>query len=200
MKIGYAASLVAVFISASAAHSTEVDPQIYQPYTKSAYPKTFAKWGAKGIKKIDRYRKAAAITAAASPKCDKVELSELSENRSSPPNGIVILVDCANGERFYLTSSDIEGGKSAQSLAEKTSTLDEAALIDLCDAATRKVLKYPSTYSRTWGQPKVYRAPQGNVVVTIEFTAKNDLGAELPQQARCVTDDRGSHPPEISGR
>lgn len=180
--------------------AAEIDPGVFEPYTKAGFPKTFAKWGTAGVKKIDKYRVLAAKAAATSDRCDRVDVAELSDSRSSPPANIVIFVDCANGERFYLSSAELDAGNATKSNKEKTSQLSDPSLIETCRAATQRALTFPSSYSEAWTAPKVYRAPQGNVAVTIEFTAKNELGIDVPQQSRCVTDDRGMHQPEVSNR
>jgi hypothetical protein len=181
--------------------AAEVPASVYEPMQRKNYPKTFATWGVGGVKKIDSLRKQAAFKAARSPECDGVAISELSSNRSSPPDKIVIFVDCENGKRFYFDAADVLAGGVAQTQETKMKRISDDEAKAACEKSVRASLDFPSTMRLSWSGKSVYRAPTtGNIVVTFDFNAKNRLGAELPYRARCIMDDRGQHPPEITGR
>ena len=182
------------------AHEAGRDPSALAPYDAKSYPKTYATWGAKGVKKIETYRGLAAKSVSANLGCDFIEAVDLSDNRSVPPNKIVIFVDCRNGARFYLSSVELDAGSRAKSIADVTGGYTDSQLDKQCEDAVIATLRFPSSFDRKFGTTSVYRAPQGNAVVTFDFTAKNGLGIELPQSARCVTDDRGIQPPELKDR
>ncbi|MBV2144248.1 hypothetical protein KUG47_12160 [Falsochrobactrum sp. TDYN1] len=186
--------------SVSFATADKIDSNVYDPYTPQNYPKTFKTWGKKGAASINKYRVLAAEEAIKNPRCDFVETSELSDNRSSPPNNVVIFVDCRNGERFYLSSAEIDAKSGATSIKERTVSITDHEAIQQCEAAVVRMLKFPSSFDKGWFSSNVQRASQGNVVVTFDFSAKNGLGIDLPQGARCVFDDRGMHLPEITNR
>lgn len=200
MRVFLACVLFALPTLATAAPHERIDSNVYDPYTSKAYPKTFKSWGKKGVAKINKYRVLAAEMAIKNPQCDFVETAELSDNRSSPPNEIVIFVDCQNGQRFYLSSGEIDANSGAASIEQKTARLKDRQAVKQCETAVARMLKFPSSFDKSWFSSSVYRAPQGNVVVTFDFTAKNGFGIDLPQQARCVFDDRGMHQPEITNR
>lgn len=195
-------TLMVLFVSVSVAPlwASEPNPETYAPYTRKGFEKTFKKWGDAGMERVNEYRKKATFAVANSSSCDKVEYADLSDNRSQPPNKIVVFVDCANGQRFYLDNTELDKQASATSIADRTRGLNDKDLISSCETAIRQSLRFPSSFDKAWFTTNVYRAPQGNVVVTFDFTAKNGFGIDLPQQARCVTDDRGTHPPEIYNR
>jgi hypothetical protein len=195
-------AMSAIFLClGQAALAAEVPASVYKPMDRKTYPKAFATWGAAGVKKIDTLRKQAALKAAQSSECDKVDISELSSTRSSPPDNIVILTDCANGKRFYFNAADLQAGGAPVSQETKMKRVSDEEAKAACENSVRASLEFPSTMSLSWGGKSVYRAPTtGNVVVTFDFDAKNRLGAELPYKARCVIDDRGLNLPEISGR
>lgn len=193
-------SLAFLIMSLTAGTAHSLDPATYDPYTQKGYPKTFEKWGKAGVNRINKYRKLAAELVAKSDRCDNVEFADLSDNRSAPPKNIVVFVDCSNGERFYLTSTELDAGAVAKSKSQSTRALKDSAAISQCEKAVSLALKFPSSMSKEWFSSNVYRAPGGNVVVTFDFSAKNGFGIDLPQTARCVFDDRGMSPPEIVGR
>ncbi|MGB3810822.1 MAG: hypothetical protein WA943_12060 [Parvibaculum sp.] len=194
---GFAATLISV------AFAAEVDPGAYEPYTRDQYPKTFEKWGTAGVRKIDKVRAAAAKKAAASRECDKVEYAELSDARSTPKKRIVVFVDCTNGKRFYISDSEvaIPGDAPVQSEETKMRALPDRVAIERCETALKASLKFPSSYNAVWGGKGVYRAPTtGKVVATIDFTAKNGFGNEIPQRAQCFFSSAGMTGPELSDR
>lgn len=195
-----AALMAFLMVAVTPLWAAEPNPETYAPYTRKGFEKTFKKWGEAGMKRVNEYRKKAAFAAASSSSCDKVEYADLSDNRSLPPKKIVVFVDCANGQRFYLDNDELDKQASASSIADRTRGLKDSDLISSCETSIRQSLKFPSSFDKSWFSTNVYRAPQGNVVVTFDFTAKNGFGMDLPQQARCVTDDRGTHPPEIYNR
>lgn len=76
-------------------------------YTRSGYPRTYATWGDEGVERIKERELAAANHVARSGQCDRVSYVGLSEKESSPPSEIVVYVDCANGNRFYVGSYEL---------------------------------------------------------------------------------------------
>lgn len=86
-------------------------------YTPGTYPKTFAAWGEEGVRRISEMERKAAEHVANSPACDRIELVGLSEQRSVPPSEIVVYVDCANRNRFYVGADELN--KSPGSLTFK---------------------------------------------------------------------------------
>ena len=170
------------------------------PITKKSYPKTYAKWGAANIKKINGLLKPAALIAAKSSSCDTVDIIDLSNNRSKPPNRIVFYADCVNGERFYISEADIKNDKPAISKQNTTKNISDIDATNACKEEVKAILQFPSSFDRKAFTTAVYRAPAGNIAITFDFDAKNGMGLVLPQKARCVIDDRGINPPEISNR
>ncbi|GJE16130.1 hypothetical protein [Methylobacterium marchantiae] len=95
------------------AQSKDVDPFAYAPYSAIANPRIAAKWGADALPAINLLRKDAALKIARHADCNRVSTSELSESRSAKPDNWVIVVDCDNGRRFYVTKSEIDKDKSS---------------------------------------------------------------------------------------
>jgi hypothetical protein len=170
----------------------KIAPDAVTPYTKKAYPTFYSAWGAAGMKKVNDLMPLAAAKAAASPECNKVELVELSQQRSTPGKNIIFFVDCANRKRFYIDQSQLASAAVAKSQTNKMAALSDSQAKEMCDRAIKVKLNNPLTYDRQYTTTSVYRAPtNGNVVVEFKFEAKNDLGAPLPHKARCTFTDRG---------
>lgn len=167
-----------------------IDPGVFRPYTREGgWNKTIDSWGSAGIKRVQALREEAARTAAANPKCDAVELSEISGSRSRPPTRPVVYVDCKNGERFYLSESDV--GSALTSEIDKGKRFSSAELITRCTEEVRAQLSLPSTFDQSMFSVSDRQGTTGNRVVEFNFTAKNRLGLELPASARCIMTTQG---------
>ena len=177
----------------------KISPHAVIPITQKSYPKLYAAWGASGVKQINDSMPLAANKAAASPECDKVDLVEISQNRSTPGKKIVFFVDCANQKRFYIEDSELKTTTPVQSQTGKMAALSDTQATSDCESAIKSKLTNPLTFNRQFGTTSVYRAPTtGNVVVQFTFESKNNLGAKLPSNARCVFTDRGIEEASIS--
>ena len=185
------AAALAIIVSPALANP-KIAPHAVMPITQKSYPKLYAAWGAAGVKRINELMPKAAQKAAASAECDKVDLVEISQNRSTPGKKIVFFVDCANTKRFYIEDTELSTAGPAQSQAAKMSALSDSQATQNCESAIKAQLTNPLTFNRKMGTTSVYRAPTtANVVVQFTFEAKNNLGALLPSKAKCVITDRG---------
>ncbi|WIA54308.1 hypothetical protein N6H05_14675 [Sphingobium sp. WTD-1] len=186
-------------ISAQRVGAAPIDPGVYSPYVReNGWQKTFAKWGDAGVRRIQKLREAAAETVAQNPKCDAVELSEISDQRSAPPDSPVVYVDCRNSERFYLSEADVGGQLSSEK--EKGSRFSSAELISRCTSEVKSRLNLPSTFDRDFFSVSDRQGTSGNRVVEFTFEAKNALGLTLPASARCVMTTQGQFEVEINER
>lgn len=179
--------------------NARIAPHAVIPVTKKSYPELYAAWGADGVRQINELMPLAAKKAAASPDCDKVDLVEISQSRSTPGKNIVFFVDCENRKRFYIGQSDLRSSAAAQSQTGKMASLTDTQATSTCESAIKAQLRNPLTFKRQFGTTSVSRAPTtGNVVVQFSFEARNDPGGVLPSKARCVLTDRGIEEASIS--
>lgn len=186
-------------IAAPAFANPKIAPHAVMPITQNSYPKLYAAWGTAGVKRINELMPKAAQKAAASPECDKVDLVELSQSRSTPGKKIVFFVDCVNTKRFYIEDSELAATAPAQSQTAKMSGMSDSQATLSCESAIKAQVMNPLTFNRKMGTTSVYRAPTtGNVVVQFTFEAKNNLGALVPSKAKCVITDRGIEEASIS--
>lgn len=181
------ASKSAAPVKAAATPVAEIDPGVFQPITSSGFPKAFATWKSAGFERINALRIAAAQAAAKNPKCDYVELSELSTARSSPPQTPVVYVDCRNGERFYIGESDLEGSLATE--GEKGARLSKTDAILTCEESLKRQLTVPLSLDRDLLNTAASQAATtGNWVVEFTFKSQNGLGAKVPRRAHCTID------------
>lgn len=88
--------------------AAEIDPNVFQEYTRDQWPDTFSAWDVKGIKKIQTMRVKAARVVAEDRSCDRVETADIAPSGSVPPHRPVVWVECQNGLRRYFTQNDLK--------------------------------------------------------------------------------------------
>lgn len=164
----------------------KIAPGAVSKYTKKSYPKLYQKWGDKGVARLNNALPLAALKAAKSPECDRVEVVDVSDQRSQPPTQAVFFVDCANGKRFYMTMAELEKNAPAESELSKAARITDASLISSCEREIKPQLARPSTYNRRLTDTSVYRPASGRSVVTYSLTGKNALGETMQLKARCT--------------
>lgn len=159
--------------------------------TKDGYPKTYNTWGKEWIDKINNMMPLAVEAVAANPKCDAPEMIGLSENRSTPKEEAVFFVDCANYERFFVSQNELKEGTELQAESEVLAG-DPSKYIEPCKDLIKAQLTYPSSFKAVFGGTNAFKGTSGNVVVEMDFTAKNGLGNEIPQSAKCLFTTSGT--------
>lgn len=177
--------------------SAKISPDAAFLIEGEGWDKTRREWGSAGIKRINAAMPKAAEKAAQSPTCDYVEIVGISD-RSKPRSMAVFYVDCRNGQRFYVSEDDLKSDAAPVSKNAQTAAISDSTAVEACERSVKSQLNYPLSFDRDLLNTRVYRAPTGNIAVDFTFQAKNALGAELPQRARCVIDDTGIEPAQIS--
>ena len=175
--------------NAAESHSAPIDPDVFDRYERRDWPKLYSKWGENGIRRIQKLRESAAASVAKNPKCDAVDISDISESRSTIPDNPVVYVDCRNGERFYIDESDAK--HMVNSEKEKGRRFSTSELIKMCTAGVKSKLNIPDSFSQSIFSVSDYLGDSGNRVIQFDFEAKNRLGLTLPAKARCIMTTRG---------
>ena len=157
-------------------------------YDKKAYPKLYKKWGEKAVEEMNGYLPRIAEHVAREDSCDTVESVDISDARSNPKaKQMVFFVDCRNGKRFFVSTDDLNSGR--KSIAEQDKKIDNSAVISQCDAAIKAQLNHPGTFDPHILDTATGVNPNGNILVTRGFTAKNGLGMQIDYRAYCVITD-----------
>ena len=172
-----------------------------ETYTKANHPKIHKAWGDAGLQKVNELAPKAALAAATSKSCDRINIVGLSSERSNPPKQAEFFVDCANGERIYMDEVSITRNFAPPPESTKSASVNDGQAIQMCEGAVKNQLNNPLTFDRKMLDTAVGRPKQaGSVVVKFGFTAKNGLGAELPHIARCVITPDGTVEASISNQ
>lgn len=173
---------------------TKVSPYVFDADEKKDYPK-LAKQLGNSWSRLQPTREAAALHVAANPKCDYVELADASDR--STKSEIVIFVDCRNGERMYVSESDLKAGSADRFQSEKV--VDRASAIEACSNAAKSMTTYPELADMHLWTGSSFNANKttGNAQVLLDFDASNAFGVEGKYTARCIF-PAGGEPPEIT--
>lgn len=168
-----------------------ISEHAFTKYDKVNYPKVYKQWGNDWIAKLEAHERAAADKIANSDNaCDSIEYIGLSEEKSTPKKEIVVFIDCANGERFFVSDKDIKNDEPLKAQSEKA--MSEKQALQQCRELVRNGAKYPDSVDFKILDTSLQTAKTlGNVIVTVGFTAKNSLGAELPVKAKCLFTPEG---------
>lgn len=153
--------------------------------TKEEFPTLYQQWGDEWVKKMNDLQPQAAEMMAENQGCDILEYLGPSNTRSVVKKEIVFFGDCRNGSRFYISDKEIDSGASLQSQNERQDAISDVDFISYCKEQIKSKLKFPSSFDPGWFGTKVYRAAAGRTVATVDFEAKNSLGAQLPHRAEC---------------
>lgn len=173
-----------------------IPSHVSEPYARDQYPKLYAMLSEGNAEtRIQHIREGAARQAMRSGRCDRVEVSEISNNRSSKAS-LVAFVDCSNGERFYVSEAELEANHPLTANSEKT--IDAAQAIDACVQAARSMATFPALMDPhiwTGSSYSTYRR-MGSARVTLDFDATNAFGQKRPYTANCLF-PAGSTTPEL---
>ena len=165
---------------------------VFSTYTERDYPRVTREWGSEGIRLIELAERNAAKVAAHSGKCDSISYVGLAESRSVAPTKPVAFVDCNNGERFYASLGDAPGTVKAQSDRAVGKDVARAECLDKVRASE----SFPSSVKFGLGSTVVNdHKTTGGISVTVDYTAKNSIGIEVPRSGRCLFPTDG--PPDV---
>lgn len=62
---------------------------------------------------------------------------------------------------------------------------------ETCGQMIKGKVNYPASVKYSYYSSSVYHAPNGNIAVTIAFTAKNGFGNDMDHKARCIFEPNG---------
>lgn len=116
--------------------------------------------------------------------CDSVALVSFSDVRSTKSE-IVWFADCKNGQRFYVSESDLKAGATIRSNQDIAKAFDNYDNQLLCEQLIKAKLPFPSSYDKNFGGTRVTANPTGSISFQISFEAKNSLGNAVPLIGEC---------------
>lgn len=170
---------------------SKISPYVFEADEKKSLPKLAKKLGS-SWSRLQPMREAAALHVAKNPKCDFVELAEASDK--STKSEIVIFVDCRNGERMYVSESDLKTGGANRFQSEKI--VDRGSAILACSNAAKSITTHPQLADMHVWSGSAFHADKttGNARVLLDFDASNAFGVESKLTAECTFPGYGAKP------
>ncbi|MBK0059613.1 hypothetical protein IAE40_13285 [Pseudomonas sp. S44] len=136
------------------------------------------------IPRVNREKNEVATMVA--KKCKHV-VSVLFMRRESSLDNLKFLVDCENGERFEVKSSDLAGSGSI--LANSDRSIGRSDAIEKCKDLVSDKLGASSNLSfHTLSDSSYHKAKNGNVRLVLGFEEKNLNGVSVRWRAACTFD------------
>lgn len=172
--------------------SKPISQYAFTEYDKQNYPRIYQQWGNDWISKLEAHERAAAEKIANSDNaCDSIDYIGLSEEKSTPRKEMVVFVDCANGERFFVSDKDIKNDDPLKAQSEKA--MSEQQALQQCQELIKSKVKYPDSVDFQFFDTSLRTSKtHGNVIVTVVFIAKSSIeGVRLPIQAKCLFTPEG---------
>ncbi|WP_312923952.1 hypothetical protein [Stutzerimonas nitrititolerans] len=168
-------------------YTTRIRAYAIDEYTPAQYPKLTAKYRSR-LTEIKNFRRTAAERVIDSGKCDYVENVQLSDESSL--RSLKFFIDCANGNRIYLTEAELKSGGEVRTQTEDS--WDEGEAIVECRDMTKRSAAIPSSvkFHSFTGTRATTIKTTGNVQVLLNFDAKNVFGTEIGYTARCIFEPR----------
>ena len=174
-----------MLLATGQAQSTTVDTHAFNKFTKEHWPNLYRTHGAARVGVASKLQHKAVEQVAKSGKCKHIESVGVSDRTTK--GNFIFFVDCDNyTERFYVSEKDI--ASNSQVTSEQSKAWDERAAREKCREMILAQVKYrSSTDIHDFIGTSVWQGTtNANVVVEMNFDAKNDFGTEIPYVARCV--------------
>jgi len=159
-------------------------PHAIEEYTPKSYPKAYKKFGNAAMKRANAGNQQVAEMVSMQKNCDSVALVSFSDVRSTKSE-IVWFADCKNGQRFYVSESDLKAGATIRSNQDIAKAFDNYDNQLLCEQLIKAKLPFPSSYDKNFGGTRVTANPTGSISFQISFEAKNSLGNAVPLIGEC---------------
>lgn len=186
--------------------SEKLDPDAVSLMTKADFSKTYAKLGKAQFDNANDLTHWAALAAAESDQCPKVDLVAVSDKATR--KGIVWFADCSNGERFFVSeeqaraardrldpkaSPDARTKAEALAIAEPKSArwkrFNEAEAVSACDLLTQKAMLVPGSFSTGWSRWAIDKNDDtGVVTIERDFKSENAYSMKINGRYRCLVD------------
>lgn len=153
---------------------------------KSEYPKLYKQLGEKEFNRANDNLEKAAQLMSENPKCDALEYVSISS--SSKKGNINYFGDCSNGERVTVSEDSLKRGV-AHAASNKVVNVSDKQAIDMCIYAIKQKLNVPSSFESSIFSRGVTKTKLGDLLVVVDFEAKNKLGVTSKLKGLCNIDE-----------
>lgn len=176
------------------------------PMTRTGYRKTYDKLGKSQFNNANALMHWAAIAAAESDVCQKVEVVGISD--SATRKALRWYVDCSNGERFMIGEEQAIAARDqydpsataeartkagqmpvAQPKSARWANFNEANTVSACDLTVQKAMLVPGSFSTGFTRWNIAKDDEtGIVTIERDFKSENAYGQRINGRYRCSVD------------
>lgn len=177
---------------------------------RTDFGKTYERLGKRQFERANSLMEWAAIAAAESDQCDKVELVSISE--SATRSELQFFADCQNKERFQITQAQAEAAQAkydakassevklaaqeAEPLKPKSArweNFNERVAVSACKSLVQSAMMDRGSFDAAWSWDSEKNDKTGIVTIQQDFDAKNGFGGTISSRYHCEVDaDHGS--------
>lgn len=185
----------------------KVAPDAVMPMDRDGFRKTYAKLGKKQFDNANDFMKWAALAAAESDKCDRVEIVAISDRATAKQ--LQWFVDCANKERFQITQAQAiavrdkldpkatpEVKVAANTLpvavpkSDRWKNFNERVAVSNCKALVQSAMTDRGSFDAAWTWDSEKDDETGRVTIQQDFEAKNGFGGTISSRYHCEIDTK----------
>ncbi len=169
------------------------------------YPKMLAKLGKARFDEANDLTRWAALAAAESEQCPKVETIGVSDKTTR--KALHWYVDCSNSERFMIDETQAtamrakfdpnaapDDRKTAQQAAiakpksARWEKFDQAMAMTACDLLTQNAMLVPRSFDTAWGVDVYKDDDTGIVVIERDYKSENAFSQKINGRYKCTLD------------
>lgn len=183
----------------------KVGPDVAVPMTRAEFGDTYARLGASQFETANALMGWAALAAAESDQCNRVEVMGVSDDATR--DELQWFVHCQNGERFQINQAQAEAARGtydpaatpeqrlaaedvpiAEPKSARWKNFNERVALTACQDLVRSVMLDQGSFDAAWSWDSEKNDETGVVTIQQDFAAQNGYGGTLSSRFHCEVD------------
>lgn len=185
----------------------KIEPHAVTPMTRADYKDTYARLGARQFDNANALMPWAAIAAAESDQCDRVDLVAVSDKATR--RELQWFVDCTNKERFQIRQAQAEAARGkydpaaspeakqaaqqvgkAEPKSARWKDFNMAAAMASCTTLVRSAMLNQGSFDTAFSYDSEKDDDTGIVTIQQDFEAQNGFGGTISSRYHCEIDTK----------
>lgn len=185
----------------------KISKEAVSSMARADYGKTYARLGARQFDNANALMPWAAIAAAESDQCDRVELVAVSDKATRKE--LQWFVDCANKERFQIKQAQAEAARGkydpaaspeakqaaqqvgkAEPKSARWKDFNMATAMNSCTTLVRSAMLNQGSFDTAWSYDSEQNDDTGIVTIQQDFEAQNGFGGTISSRYHCEIDTK----------
>lgn len=186
---------------------SKIEPHAVSPMTRADFKDTYARLGARQFDNANALMQWAAVAAAESDQCDRVDLVAVSDKATRKE--LQWFVDCTNKERFQIRQEQAEAARGkydpaaspeARQAAQQVGTAEPksarwkdfnmATALTSCTTLVRSAMLNQGSFDAAWSYDSEKNDETGVVTIQQDFEAQNGFGGTITSRYHCEIDTK----------